>query len=378
MLACMKNGTTAVEGKRMHQIDALRVLSMFFVCLLHVGGGYGGLASATNYLDKGVVLTMLAIASVGVNCFMMITGYVSWGKEWKLGRYVALWAQVAFYTVGFVVLAAVVNMATQGNAGITWSWLSSLFLPVPFASAYWYFTVYTSVFLLSPAMSLLQARLSQKQLLTFILVCAALVSVCAPLSSGSSHWGYSTAWLCIMYMAGSYLREYPVTINRAKGWMLILLGTFLSAAGCAGYIWLAKHGVCLPYFPFDYSFPILAVESVLLFMIFTNKEVKSRYACRLISVLTPVSFGVYLIHCHPCAEPYFRLLYSTLSGMLPYSFLCILVVSLLIYAATSMLDGCRLRLFRAMRVRQWSDKAGAWLTSRARDMVEWLIRQTAK
>ena len=362
----------------MCQIDALRVLSMFFVCLLHVGGGYGGMATAANILDKGLVLLMLATADVGVNCFMMITGYVSWGKEWKPGRYVALWGQVAFYTVGLVVVASVVNMATQGDAGITWSRLGSLFLPVPFASAYWYFTVYTSVFLLSPAMGLLQARLNQKQFLTFILVCMALVSVCAPLSSGSSHWGCSTAWLCTMHMAGSYLREYPVKVNRAKGWMLILLGTFLGAAGCAGYIWLTKHGARLPYFPFDYSFPIVAAESVLLFVMFTNMEVKSKFACLLISVLTPVSFGVYLIHCHPCAEPYFRHLYSTLSGRLPCSSLCVIVVSLLIYAVTSMLDGCRLQLFRLMRVRQWSDKAGAWLTSRARNMVEWLVRQTAK
>lgn len=362
----------------MCQIDALRVLSMFFVCLLHVGGGYGGMATAANILDKGLVLLMLATADVGVNCFMMITGYVSWGKEWKPGRYVALWVQVAFYTVGLVVLAAVVNMATHGDAGITWSRLGSLFLPVPFASAYWYFTVYTSVFLLSPAMGLLQARLNQRQFFTFILVCMALVSVCAPLSVGHCNWGYSTAWLCIMYMVGSYLREYPVKVNRAKGWMLILLGTVLSAACFAGTVLLAKHGVSMPYSPCGNSFPIVAAESVLFFVMFTNLEVKSRFTCRLISVLTPVSFGVYLIHCHPCAEPYFRHLYSSLSGMLPCSSLCVIVVSLLIYAATSMLDGCRLRLFRVMRVRQWSDRMGAWLTGCVRNMVEWLIRQTAK
>lgn len=378
MLAAMDCDTPSVPRERLYQVDALRVLSMFFVCILHAGGGYGGLSAADTVWDKGLVLLILAIADVGVNCFMMITGYVSWGKEWKLGRYVALWAQVAFYTVGFVVVAAVVNMATQGNAGIAWSQLSSLFLPVPFASAYWYFTVYTSVFLLSPAMSLLQARLNQKQFFTFILVCMALVSVFAPLASGRANWGYSTAWLCIMYMAGSYLREYPVKVNCAMGWICILLGAIASAGSFAGSVWLAKHGLHIPFSPFSYSFPIVAVESVLLFLMFANLEVKSRFACRIISVFTPVSFGVYLVHCHPCAEPYFRRLYSSLSGMLPCSSLCIIVVSLLIYAATSMLDGGRLQLFRVLRVRQWSDKTGAWLTLRARNTAEWLIRSTTK
>ena len=360
MLAAMDCDTPSVPRERLYQIDALRVLSMFFVCILHAGGGYGGLSAADTVWDKGLVLLMLAIADVGVNCFMMITGYVSWGKEWKLARYVALWAQVAFYTVGFVVVAAVVNMAAQGNAGIAWSQLGSLFFPVPFASAYWYFTVYTSVFLLSPAMNLLQARFNQKQFLAFILVCMALVSFFAPFASGYSNWGYSTAWLCIMYMAGSYLREYPVRVNRAMGWICILLGAIASAGCFAGSVWLGKHGLHLPFSPFSYSFPLVAAESVLLFLMFANLEVNSRFACKLISVLTPVSFGVYLIHCHPCAEPYFRRLYSMLSGILPSSFLCVIGVSLLIYAATSLLDGCRSRLFRALRIRQWSDRVGVW------------------
>lgn len=359
----------------MHQIDALRVLSMFFVCILHIGGGFGGLASATNYLDKGLVLLLLAFADVSVNCFMMISGYVLWRKEWRLSRYVALWAQVAFYTIGFVILVGIVNLMTQGHIGISWSQLCSLFLPVPFASMSWYFTAYTCVFLLSPAMNLLQARLSQRQMLTFILICMALVSIFAPLPHGDSHWGFSTAWFCIMYMAGSYLREYPVKVNKVKGWIFVLLGTILNAICCGGSIWLGKHGVHLPYFPFDYAFPVTAVQSIVFFVIFANMEIKSEFLRRWIAVLAPLTFGVLLIHGHLLIAPYTQRLCTAVSSMLPCSFASVVVAAVLVYALSSMLDHCRLLLFRAWHVRQWSDKTGERLTNGARAFVTWLIKQ---
>lgn len=360
---------------RMYQIDALRIFCMFFVCILHTGGGFGGLTGASHSIDKVAVLLMLCIADVAVNCFMMISGYVSWRKEWKMGRYIALWAQVAFYTVGLAVLAGCIHMAQGHDSGLTWRTISSLTLPVPFASAYWYFTVYTSVFLLAPVMGLLQARLNQKQMLAFILCGMLLISLCGPLSSGPLVWGYSTAWLCIMYMVGSYLREYPIQTKRSKAWFCIILITLLNTGCSVACMQLGKHGIHLPYFPMDYCFPFTAALSILFFIVFASMEITGKFACKAAAILSPLSFAVYLIHSHPCAEPFFRQMFGKLSNIFGCSFITVIVASILIYCGASILDAGRLQLFKRLKIRQWSDQVGERMEAILKSAITWLVKR---
>lgn len=359
----------------MYQIDALRIICMFFVCILHTGGGFGGLAGTSHSIDKVAVLLLLCVADVAVNCFMMISGYVSWKKEWKMGRYLALWAQVAVYTVGLAVVAGGIHMAQGNDPGLTWRTVSSLILPVPFASAYWYFTVYTSVFLLSPVMGLLQARLSQKQMLAFILCGMLLISLCGPLSSGPLVWGYSTAWLCIMYMVGSYLREYPIQAKRSRAWFCIILITLLNTGCSAACMLLGKHGIDLPYFPMDYCFPFTAALSTLFFTVFAAMQINGKFICKAIAVLSPLSFAVYLIHSHPCVEPFFRQMFSMLSEIFDCSSITIIVASILIYVGASILDAGRLQLFRWLKIRQWSSHVGERMESVAQSVIAWLVKR---
>lgn len=59
-------------------IHALRILAMFFVCLLHASspGGVVGELAAPNLFCNVLSAAELVVADAGVNLFMLITGYV--------------------------------------------------------------------------------------------------------------------------------------------------------------------------------------------------------------------------------------------------------------------------------------------------------------
>lgn len=360
-------------GKRMYNIDALRIFSMLFVCYLHVGGGYGGLAQAENMIDKALILYGLSFADVGVNCFMMITGYVSSLDKWKCGSYINLWSQVAFYCVGIGVAAAAVSWFQTGNGCISSGQLLKWYLPVPFAGAYWYFIVYSSIFFLSPFILMMLESMNQKWRLLALLVGIGMLSLFAPL--GGRTWGYSTPWLVCMYMLGWYLRRHPLKLGRK--WMLA------GAAGCAAgtalfltvAIQLGKYGVRIPYDPVDYTAPFVVLESLFLFSFFAKTSVQGKLVCKTIGMLVPVSFGVYLIHCHPASECYFRVLYGWITDGMGHTFIAVVCASCVIYLLTSCIDSIRLFLFRILKVRAWSMRAGAACEQLANRAAKWLVRR---
>ena len=327
---------------------------------------------AENSVDKALVVFQVSFADVAVNCFMLITGYVSWGKEWKMRRYVNLWAQVSFYTIGLAILSSCIHMAIDGGTGMTWSRLRSLFLPVPFAGAYWYFTGYTVVFLLAPAMALLQKHSSQRQMLAIIIVCFVMISIFASMFDGMK-WGFSSMWLCTMYMAGSYLRQYPVGISNRWCWLCVLAGTCITALGLCLSVWLRKHGIPALYESFNYASAVLTIQSIMIVVLFTRMRIQNPVVCKIIGILNPLAFGVYLVHLHPCVRQYFHDAAVYFHSMIECKFISVIIVAVAIYIVCSLVDGGRLLLFRLLHVRGWCDKAGARITACFGAVLSWLL-----
>lgn len=204
-----------LQKKRLYNIDALRILSMYFVCILHVGGTYGGMSAIDGTAGKAVLAFIITLSDVAVNCFIMITAYVAGGREWKVGRYLKLYFQVAFYCVGFSVLYCLFSIFTPDSSTISWEILLCWNLPLPFASAYWYFVAYTALFLLAPFIDKLLQTLNHKQ---FMLLLGATVGIIVtqefipPYHDKTS--GYSVYWMICMYLLGYYLKRHPIQVRQ--------------------------------------------------------------------------------------------------------------------------------------------------------------------
>lgn len=103
-----------LTNKRNASMDALRVLAMLMVVLLHING-FAGLAKIP--FEDYPVSRLLSSAEhsfsmCAVNVYAMLTGYFCINSmRFKLERYVRLWILVAFYTLG--IYAAVASESYQ-------------------------------------------------------------------------------------------------------------------------------------------------------------------------------------------------------------------------------------------------------------------------
>lgn len=142
-----------MKAKRNYNIDLLKCVSMLMVISIHLNC-YGLRNVKYNlYSAIGITSTLLqSFSIVGVNVFVLITGYfssvksITIGKEGLLGYYkrlIPLWIQVEMYSIGiYLILCAI------PQSGITFSiqQLIKQSLPV-LTNQYWFFTVYFYWFL---------------------------------------------------------------------------------------------------------------------------------------------------------------------------------------------------------------------------------------
>ena len=95
--------------KRDYGIDALKILSMFMIVVVHVLAHGGGLNAADKFSPQYQVAWFIEIATCcAVNCYALASGYV--GGRYKYTNVVLLWLRTIFYTVLFVSIATLFKL----------------------------------------------------------------------------------------------------------------------------------------------------------------------------------------------------------------------------------------------------------------------------
>ncbi len=329
--------------KRHLGIDLLRIVAMLMVCVLHVNWTTGALDAAFargHHIHIGVQGAE-SVSLMAVALYAMITGYVCVQGTWKLFRYLRLWMQVAFYTVGFIVLRELLRQSGIFSLdALTIRELLFLFLPIPFASAYWYFTAYTVLFLVMPYVNSLLSRCTRRELAVLIILLYALRAAAFVFGGDSPSFN-----LLIFYLIGAHIHLYPPAVPRK--WLLagIATGVLLTFVHCE-----LRSFSCT-----SYAFPSNVLAAVSLFILFARMEVKSRLWVGLIGILAPFSFGVYLVHVHPCVWAALNRYMPRLFGAFDYSWWLFVVSPVILYLACTLVDACRAWLFRLCRADALAD-----------------------
>ena len=145
-------------------------------------------------------------AYCAVDCFAIISGFVSYTdkeKTYRYSKFFRFWLQVITYNFGITLIAFLVKPAIVGEVKIV---IKSL-LPVA-TKAYWYVSAYAGLFFIIPWLNKLMRSCSKKEetsLITVILFIfvgyvtfANKVGDCFKLSRG-----YSFVWLTILYLIGA-------------------------------------------------------------------------------------------------------------------------------------------------------------------------------
>lgn len=311
-------------------IDLMRLLAMFFIGLAHSVSCSGLIKIAPDLIwERGIMALFVAVSQFPVSLFALITGYVCSVRDWKIGRWFMLYAQVVFYVVLIHAFACICSLEEPS--------LSYIFQLYPHKGAYWYFNAYTYIFLLMP---LLNAGLRnlERPLLSVVIL---LFSLCC--FSGGRCSGYVILFL--MYLVGGYLRLYPVSVKMGYC-MVVLVGSVLVTALCA-----YANGVELVY---RHAFIPTVLVSLSLFLMLVRMQIKSLRVVKIITFLSPLSFGCYLLQCHPYM---WRCVLNTAyrKSVCGYPIIGTILMTLALFSVGLLLDWMRQKLFAIMHLRILAD-----------------------
>ncbi len=285
------------EGRN-YGIDALKIISMFMVLILHILGA-GGILDATkeNSLNYHIGWFMEVGAYCAVNLFALTTGYLMVGRKWRIGRIIDLWLQVVFYSAGITLIFGIINPSY-----VSAKFLLKSFFPV-FFKLWWYFTAYFGLFFFIPFLNKLMEILTKRQ--TFILTCVliilfSIIDTARPGGIFSTENGYSLVWLIALYILGGAIKKYNLGNNTKKRWFALLyIGSLLAgwlSRIIIGYLSTIIFGERMYENVFiSYTSPITLLMAVGLLLFF----VKARFPeCinKIVEFISPLSFAVYIIH----------------------------------------------------------------------------------
>lgn len=360
----MEQQGVSLKRERNYGIDALRIVSMFMVVLLHVLGK-GGVLSHAGFLSLKYEAAMLfeTAAYCAVNCYALISGYVGIDSGYRYSRIANIWLRALVYSVGITVIFWLFVPEVKVSLGT----LARSFLPLV-DEYWWYFSAYFVLFLVTPLLNNAVHSLTRKQAKVLLIVFFAIFSVLQTLVARVQLYtvgGYNALWLILLYVVGACIKKFDFfrNVNKRKAfagyvamiiitWIYEFLTKYLThhklLSGLPVLQWIATKVQTLSYVS-----PMMVVAAVCLLILFRQMHFHN-WVTKVIAVLSPLTFNVYLIHTHPLVWNHvFQDLFSWITVYsTPIAILLVLACSVGVYLLCSLIDWPIERLFQMLNVKK--------------------------
>ena len=356
-------GMPKQAGGQNFGIDALRILSMMMVLMLHFLGFGGLLGAASGSPNYYVSWSLEAISIVAVNCFIMISGYLAVDSNFKVKRIIQIWLQVVFYSFGITLCCFLFF-----DIDVTKIQFIKSLLPVS-TSAYWYVTAFFGLAFFMPVLNGGLKAIHGGYFSSLVVVLIVFFSFIPSMLNKdpfATKFGYTVIWFMVMYVIGYYIKsEKPFAKTKAPLFLLayvffttITLLPKLMQIQPDGH-WISTivgEGQSL-----QYTFPSVLLGSIALFLFFSRVKIKGRVWTKLIAFFAPLSFAVYLIHMQPIIKIQFLTGSSTfLLNASPNVALCASIAIVIgLFVAMCLVDYIRSWIFKIMKINVLSEKAVA-------------------
>ncbi len=304
MKKLQKTEINANNSDRNYGIDALRIVSMFFVVVIHVIG-HGGIRDVAVGVNQHITWLLTAIVYCAVDVFALISGYVGYTdkpKAFKSAKFISFWTQVFFYSFIITLIVFIVSPEAIGIKAL----IRSAF-PIA-TSQYWYASCYAALMLLMPWINRLIRSLDNKELTRFVALLAVLFSAYMIFAGRLSeadpfvlNYGYSVIWLTALYIIGAWMKRTNISerISTRNAILIIVICVLIS--------WLFKDiftGIFQTALFMTYTSPTVLIIAMSYIVIFSKMKV-SNLGKRGVITFAPAAFGVFLIHEQPIIREVF-------------------------------------------------------------------------
>ena len=273
---------------RQSNIELLRIVSMFLIVLEHI------LIVGTSFFTAPVgnqliaANTIIGFTYIGVNCYILITGYFGSDFSWK--RLLSIYLICFFYElIGFLIAFM------QGDVEWSTAALSYIIFPLSHSNS-WFIRCYVILLLLLPVINAGLEHFNKRQYL-FALALLTILNLYfgwfqkQPDYNGN---GYNASQMIYLYVIGRYLNRYLDWEHIRKYRKYLLLAWVLLSVlwGVVQNINDTVRGI--PHWNgWAYNNPLVIASAMLFFSYFRCLEIKpSKY----VNLIGGTMLGVFLLH----------------------------------------------------------------------------------
>lgn len=343
---------------RNYGLDLLRIFSMINIFNLHINLGSGILSLHPKSQKYKGIWRLEAFSFFGVNCFGLMSGVVGY-KRYKFSNLIYLWFLVFFYSFLNSIILLFKNQICISNFI-----LSSL--PI-LNIRQWYFNAYFSMYLFLPFLNIGINNLNRKlfkNIVFFLIGFFSFYNIIAVIYNKKDYNflinGYSTLWLIILYIIGSYLGKY-ITKDKIKSnmkyffiYIFIYLGSSFFSSEFYFILLNTKNKKYKNLF-INYLSPTILFQALSLIMIFSRLKINNKYIINIISFLSSLTFSTLIIHCVLFNRNFYIIVsFFKFVKSINYNiiFFKIYGLSIFAYFFCIFIDYFRLLLFRIMKIRE--------------------------
>ena len=339
------------KHRRNYGIDLLRIFSMINIINLHINLRTGILESNSIIKYKNI-WRLETFSYCAVDCFGLISGVVSYNR-YKFSNLIHLWFITIFYSINKHLI-----LLMQKRIKIKQFLLS--FFPI-FIKFHWYINAYFLMYLFLPFLNLgiklLNLKMFRNLVYSYIFFFSIYYIFSALLIKRTDNnfliGGYSSSWLTILYIIGSYLGKYilKTKINSIKLLKCFYLINYIGISIFTSEIFFLTGN----RFFISYLSPTILFQAFSLIMLFYYINITNLNIIIIIKFLTPLVFSVTLIHSVIFSlkpKIIISLFNSIIKSDNKFISLIIYFISLIAFICCIIIDYFRFLLFRFLKIRE--------------------------
>lgn len=269
----------------------LRIIAMLMIIAYHyVSHGQAELLNNGTWFQITFLEAYSMFGKIGVNLFVLISGYFCINKEFNFQKILKLEAKCLFFSLGFLLL-----YGAFGEAPLTVGEIYRAAFPV-IRNEYWFMTAYIILYLLSPWYNKLLTSLTKKEyqnlLVMFIIIWSIIPCLSMHIIDGMNF--NQQIWMFVTYSFGGYIKRFDLQIKKEKA-LLALFVLTLPISVIAAELIGTKIVIFHKYATyFRMSNTIIAFPASLL-IFNAAREIKIGTS-RVINFISSAAFSVYLVH----------------------------------------------------------------------------------
>lgn len=346
-----------VQKKRDSNLELFRIITMILIVAHHYVVNSGLTADGgpiySNLLSKHSIFLLLlgAWGKIGINCFVLITGYFMCKLNITAKKFAKLFCEIMFYNL-------VINAVFWISGYEPFSFIGLLKALIPIKEISTDFTgTYLIFFLFIPFLNILVQKMNEKQHLRILLLCAFTYVFLGTFHRVAMNY---VSWFMVLYLISSYIRLYDKKIYaNKKFWAIAMIGSVclsICSVICCTFVY-TKFGRITPYIFVTDSNTFLALLTALCsFMFFKNITIKYN---KVINAFGASTFGVLLIHANSDTMRQW-LWRDTLNNVGAYSYswgyMHAILSVIVIFLVCSLLDMLRIRFIEKPFFVLWDKK----------------------